>query len=38
MEVMISVRLLRSIIPVSEQTSYNNMRQWLINNDIMNNG
>lgn len=35
MEIMISVRLLRSIIPVSEQTSYNNMRQWLIDNDII---
>ena len=35
MEIMISVRLLRSIIPVFEQTSYNNMRQWLIDNDII---
>lgn len=35
MEVMLSVRLFRDIIPREEQTTYKNMRQWLIDNDII---
>jgi hypothetical protein len=35
MEIMLSVRLFRDIIPKEEQTTYKNMRQWLIDNDII---
>lgn len=35
MDIMLSVRLFRDIIPKEEQTTYKNMRQWLIDNDII---
>ena len=35
MEIMLSINFFRDIIPVKEQTTYNNMRQWLIDHDVI---
>jgi hypothetical protein len=35
MEIMLSANFFKSIVPLQYQDSYSNMRQWLIDNDII---